>query len=345
MPLTKVVFIGAGAIGTALGNTLAKNPDLDVILVSIEEDVIKSINEQHTNQKYFPGIALSHRLQATMSTEPVSRANFLFMAIPSAETVRYLRQNRSLVDPSTIVVNLAKGFGEHNCTIIQCLNDFLPNPVCPMKGPTFARDIINNQPTAFTLGTDKPELFPRFLEIFHGTNIHLDFSPDVVGVEILSILKNIYAIVAGITDASFDSPNLRSLVLTKAFKEMRSILLEFGGQEETMFKYCGFGDFTLTALNDLSRNRTLGLLIGKGFFTREMSDKVVLEGKIAVNVFMEELTKRRLENRYPILKELHQVFNGQYDLSQFVNRILSFPTSPWPSATPPGYLSGLCRRP
>jgi glycerol-3-phosphate dehydrogenase (NAD(P)+) len=222
-------------------------------------------------------------------------------------------------------VNLAKGFGDGNCTILQCIREIMPNPVCPMKGPTFARDIINNQPTAFTVGSDDAALFDRFRELFRGTNIHLDFSTDLTGVELLSILKNIYSIVAGITDASFDAPNLRSLVLTKSFKEMRNILKEFGGHEETLFKYCGFGDFTLTALNDLSRNRTLGLLIGKGFFTREMSDKVVLEGKIAVGVLKEELARRGIDNRFPILTELHRVFSGPYDLSSFVDRILEIP--------------------
>mgnify|MGYP001382754887 CR=1 FL=1 len=320
----KIVFIGAGAIGTSLGNSLTKNPDLDITLVSIEEEVVRSINEHHINRKYFPGIILNPRLKASFGTEPVMLAEYVFMAIPSVETVKYLKEHLAIIPPEAVIVNLAKGFGEHNCTIIKCLKEFLPNQVCTMKGPTFARDIINNQPTGFTVGANDPEQFLRFGQLFKNTNIYLDYSTDIQGVEILSILKNIYAIVAGITDASFDAPNLRSLVLTKAFKEMRDILIEFGFDEKTMFKYCGFGDFTLTALNDLSRNRTLGLLIGKGFFTREMSDRVVLEGKIAVNVLVEVMETRNLNNRFPILHELHKVFNNHYDLSQFVNNILSF---------------------
>lgn len=324
MSLTKIVFIGAGAIGTALGNSLAKNHGNEVTLVSIEEEVVNSINLEHINQKYFPGISLNHRLKATMSLDPIKSADFIFSAIPSAETVRYLKKYREIIPGKAVIVNLAKGFGEHNCTIIKCLKEFLPNDVCPMKGPTFARDIINNQPTGFTVGSIDPKSFPRFSKLFRDTNIYLDFSTDIQGVEILSILKNIYAIVAGITDASFDAPNLRSLVLTKSFQEMRNILLEFGGSEQTMFKFCGFGDFTLTALNDLSRNRTLGLLIGKGFFTREMSDKVVLEGKIAVNVLVELMASRNLSGHFPILHELHEIFTDHYDLSQFVNRIITF---------------------
>ncbi|MDX9905829.1 MAG: 2-dehydropantoate 2-reductase N-terminal domain-containing protein [Bacteroidales bacterium] len=324
MKKNDIVLIGAGAIGTALGNAMAKNDWNDVTLISIEEDVVESINSGHINRKYFPGIILHPGLKATQDTDILKRAEYIFMAIPSVETVKYLEKNHDLVPANAIIINLAKGFGEHNCTIIRCLQEILPNRICPMKGPTFARDIINNQPTAFTIGSENPELFAEFKRIFSNTNIYLDFSTDVLGVEILSILKNIYAIVAGITDASFDAPNLRSLVLTKAFREMRAILVEFGGQEQTMFTYSGFGDFTLTALNDLSRNRTLGLLIGKGFFTREMSDKVVLEGKIAVNVLADVLANRGLSEKFPILMELHKVFTTHYDLSQFVDRIIKF---------------------
>ncbi len=325
MSKTNVIFVGAGAIGTSLGNAMAKNASLDVALLSVEADVVDSISRLRINQKYFPGILLHHELKATQNERVLTGADFIFLAIPSVETVRYLENHKNLISPHTVIVNLAKGFGEGNCTILQCIRAIMPNPVCPMKGPTFARDIINNQPTAFTVGSDDASLFDRFRELFLGTNIHLDFSTDLTGVELLSILKNIYSIVAGITDASFDAPNLRSLVLTKSFKEMRNILKEFGGREETLFKYCGFGDFTLTALNDLSRNRTLGLLIGKGFFTREMSDKVVLEGKIAVGVLKDELARRGIENKFPILTELHRVFSGPYDLTSFVDRILEIP--------------------
>ena len=318
----KTAFIGAGAIGTALGNSLSMNPTNEVMLVSIEEQVVASINEHHINTKYFPGIVLNERLRATLSTDPLTTAEMIFLAIPSAETVKYISTHRDKIPADAVLVNLAKGFGEKKCTIIRCLKELVPNPVCPMKGPTFARDMINKQPTAFTVGCTDSRLFSTFEDIFRNTGIYLDFSEDAEGVEILSILKNIYAIVAGITDASFDAPNLRSLILTRSFKEMRHLLREFGGSESTMFNYCGFGDFTLTALNDLSRNRTLGLLIGKGFFTKEMSDTVVLEGRIAVNVIMERLQEKGRTAKYPILNELHKVFNDNYDLSSFVSNIL-----------------------
>jgi glycerol-3-phosphate dehydrogenase (NAD(P)+) len=194
-----------------------------------------------------------------------------------------------------------------------------------MKGPSFAREIINRVPTGFTIGCEDPVVGASLSAVFKGTSIFTDHSDDIEGVEMLSILKNIYAICLGIVDAHFNSPNIRFLVLTKAFNEMRKILLHFNGKEETLFKYCGYGDFTLTALNDLSRNRTLGLLIGKGFFTEHVSHELVLEGKVAVNVFYEEISKiLDVKKEFPIIAELYKIFNTEYDVSAFVSNLLVF---------------------
>ncbi len=319
--MRKVLFIGAGAIATAVGNVLAKKTDLDVTLVTIEDEVVKTMNENRVNQKYFPNITLEETLKSIVDFSILKQQAIVFIAIPSVVIVDFMAKQE--IHPGSILVNLAKGFGYERRTIVECLSEKLPNPVCTMKGPSFAREIINNQPTAFTVGADDETLFNELEKVFRATTIHLDSSTDVRGVELLSILKNIYAIVVGVVDAQFESPNLKFLVFTKAFKEMRSLLLLFGGQKKTLYNYCGIGDFALTALSDLSRNRTLGLLIGKGFFTDYISEKVVLEGRIAASIFYEELLRMNIDpSEYPILSELYQVFGKDYDISKFVGNLL-----------------------
>jgi len=322
--INNIVIIGAGSIGTALGNTLVKKRIYNVTLLSIEEDVVESINETRYNKKYFPNIKLSKYLKASTDTGILKKTDIVFLAIPSNVTVDYVLSIRDFLKVDAILLNLAKGFSKEQKTITESLSTKLPNPVCSFKGPTFARELINKLPTAFTLGSEDESHFELFSGIFSDTPIHIDFTTDVKGVEILSILKNIYAIAAGIVDAHYNSPNLRFLFLTKAFNEMKDILLQYGGKEDTMFKYCGYGDFSLTALNDLSRNRTLGLLIGKGFFVDDISDKVTLEGKIAVNVFCNEISKAKsLNGNFPIISALYKVFNNkEYNVSKFVNNIL-----------------------
>ncbi len=317
-----IVIVGAGAIGTALGQTLSLDDRLSIQLLSIESDVVESINKVRINQKYFPGFKLSRNLKATTNPSVLDGGEVVFLAIPSYAVVDFVMNNMALLRPDVVLVNLAKGFSPDNITIAESLALKVPFEVCTMKGPTFARELISGSPTAFTIGGKSKETFEKFTELFDDTTIYTDFSKDIRGVELLSILKNIYAIALGIVDAQFNSANLRFMFLTRAFNEMRAILLQFGGRKPTMFKYCGFGDFGLTSLNDLSRNRTLGLLIGKGFFNEQLSEKVVLEGKIAVNIFYDQIKKKNSQYLYPVICELHKVFNEPYEVQNFVRNIL-----------------------
>jgi len=319
-----IVFLGAGSIGTALGNSMAVRSDLNVSLLSVENDVVETITNSHINQKYFPNIRLTQTLHATTNVEILRDADVVFIAIPSIAVVDYMNQIKHVLPPNAVLVNLAKGFGCQNKIISSCLAEYLFNPVCALKGPSFAREIINNSPTAFTLASSDAELIKRLEPLFDETNIFVDSTNDLLGVEIVSILKNIYAILIGIVDAHFNSPNLRFMMFTRAFNEMRSILLRFGGHEETMFHYCGIGDFGLTALNDLSRNRTLGLLIGKGFFNEGIPNKVVLEGRIAMRIILEKLIESSMpETGYHMMMQLDKVFTGDTDIPDFVNKMIN----------------------
>ncbi len=319
-----IIIIGAGSIGTALGNALATRNDLDIQLLSIESDVVSGINSSHFNQKYFPNIRLHPELKATSDQSVLRNSDIIFIGIPSSSVVSYLQEIKTEIPENAILVNLAKGFGIHKKVIALCLQDHLPNPTCALKGPSFAREIINNVPTALTLASKDPEVIESVAPIFDGTTIYVDKTNDLIGVEILSILKNIYAIIIGIVDAHFHSPNLRFFIFTRAFNEMRNILLHFGGREETMFNYCGIGDFGLTALNDMSRNHTLGLLIGKGFFTDEISGKVVLEGRIAADIFLEKLSMTGLsQEKYLMMRELQEVMLNKKSVTDFVNSIIA----------------------
>ncbi len=319
-----VCIAGAGTIGTALGQVLAEKENLRVSLLSVEADVVNDINKQHINTAYFPQIRLNPALTASMDNNLLKDAAIVFLAIPSVVVVSYVNSIKPFLNPDALLVNLAKGFGNDRETITTVLGRQVSNRVCTMKGPTFAREMINHIPTSMTVGSEDESVYALLNEVFSGTSVHTDYSNDVTGVEILSILKNIYAIIVGIVDAHFDSPNLRFMIFTRAFNEMRQVLLRFGGKQETMFRYCGIGDFGLTSLNDLSRNRTLGLLIGKGFFTDDISGKVVLEGRIAAGIIGEQLQKMQVPvGEYYMLNELNEIFRGNYNVKKFVGNIVN----------------------
>jgi len=319
---TKVCIVGGGTMGTSLGNALAMKPELEVTILSIENDVVESINKDQLNTKYFPNTKLTWRLRATTDVKVLSNFEYVFLAIPSSAIFNFIDQHKGLFHSEVVLINLAKGLSkDEHYTIAESLIFRTEYRIATWKGPTFARELINNMPTAFTVGAADITLLSIFKKLVKDTCIHLDYSTDIRGVELLSVLKNIYAIALGIVDAQYDSPNLRFLFLTKAFNEMRAILLKFGGKKKTIFKYCGYGDFGLTALNDLSRNRTLGLLIGKGFYS-ESNSNLVLEGKMAVDVFCELIKSGDFEEEYRIIKELSKVMSGKYDIATFIHQIL-----------------------
>jgi glycerol-3-phosphate cytidylyltransferase len=230
------------------------------------------------------------------------------LVIPSAVISDFVVASRKIIRPDSLVVNFSKGLLDDGTTIVEFLEDYLPNDIVNLKGPTFATEVFDNSPSLFTLGFTKPESAELITEIFKNTNFFLDYTTDKRGVEILSAIKNIYAVVLGIFDAKYNSLNTRFMVLTKAFNEMQYLLEIMGGEKNTIDLACGFGDMGLTALNDLSRNRTLGLLIGKGFYNKSMDDNsVVLEGQRSVKLVYTLLSDNQ-KTYTPLLNEVYNFF-------------------------------------
>lgn len=318
-----VVIVGAGSFGTALANALAKKKNnITLKLLARKSEVVSSINNMHMNEKYFPNFRLEENLVATLNRDVLRNAGIVFLAIPSACVIDYVWENRHLFRDDTIIVILSKGFGKGKKTIFESLDEILKNPLCSLKGPTFANDLIHNNPSAFTIASRNEGIFTTFVKLFENSNIFLDFSTDITGVEVISALKNIYAILLGIIDAYFNSANVRFLILSRAFREMRDIVVMLGGREETLFKYCGFGDFSLTALNDLSRNRTLGLLVGKGFLNSNTSNSVILEGLRTMNTIYQEVCKNEEEHeKFMMIDEMHTLFNSDYNVPGFIHNL------------------------
>ncbi|NLW33798.1 MAG: NAD(P)-binding domain-containing protein [Fibrobacter sp.] len=305
----KIGIIGAGAFGTALATVLTRNDSNCVILFSIEADVVEQINTKHINEKYFPNIILPMRIVATTEVQNIIDCDYLLIALPSSVVVPFVKSISSQIPDKTILINLAKGFG-NNGIITSELEKITKNTICSIKGPTFAIELIRGLPAGITLATNENRNVDKIRELFSGSHLSLDYSDDMTGVEMLSILKNIYAILIGLVDAYYDSTNVRFMVLTKAFEEIKYLCNLWGGEEETLFKYCGIGDFCLTSLNDLSRNRTLGLLVGKGFLGSVCYDGVILEGKRSLKlIYQNSCTHDPNALQYlPLLTELYRIF-------------------------------------
>ncbi|QES89184.1 NAD(P)H-dependent glycerol-3-phosphate dehydrogenase [Rhizosphaericola mali] len=314
----KIVIAGAGIFGTAIANAIKK--EHNIVLYSRSMSIVEDINNNRRNTKYFPNKILSKKISASNDLHTFEDADILFLCVPSYSILSLFSTIK--ISKNCLVINGAKGYGNEKELIPEALSHIIPNEIISFKGPSFATEMMYELPTSFTVGTQSPENFKTVQNLFRKGLIFLDHSEDILGIELVSIIKNIYAIVIGIVDATYNSANVRFLIFTKAMKEIKMIIEHFGHSSDILFNYAGVGDFGLTSLNDLSRNRTLGLLIGKGFLNAELGNSVILEGVRSV----EKLTSilAFAENlKTPLLTNLNELLQSKISNKEFLKLILN----------------------
>ena len=318
--MNNIVIAGAGTFGTAVAERLTWNINNRVTLHTIEKDVEKEINDKHTNRKYFPTRFLNRYLTATSDFSVFKEADVIMLAIPSQVIVPFSEEIRKNTAKEPLIINLAKGMSDDGAFITEKIPF---SRTASMKGPSFAIETINGFPTSFTFGGRKEDYDYFRKEVLPDTQFSLDWSKDVRAVELMSILKNMYAIAIGIVSGKFNSPNVDFLVYTKAVNEMRGLLRIFECDEETIFRYCGIGDLGLTALNDLSRNRTLGMLIGKGFgYDSNSKSSTVVEGLRTIKLIGEITRQKGVSDDFPLVQALYKLLYENDTLNNYTLSVL-----------------------
>ncbi len=308
-----ILVLGGGTFGTAIANELSVNTTNNVVLFSRNKDKVEEINNYNTNKSCFPNKHLTKFLSATSDKNDIKKADVIFIALPSSVIIENLDALKSYFKQDVLLVNLSKGLFAEGVTIVESIKTSIGiDNVVTLKGPSFAVEVMEHADTLLTLGYSTSKQYEIIYTIIKNTSLHIDCTTDIRGVEVLSVLKNIYALVLGVVDAKYNSPNTRFMILTKAFSEARILLKSVGGSEDTLFLACGFGDFCLTSLNDLSRNRTLGLLIGKGFFSADYkSNSVILEGLNAIEMFHDLVVDKHMNDILPLFNNVHSFFANQ----------------------------------
>ena len=306
-----IFIIGSGTFGTAIANELCRNENNNVIIFSRSKEKKDEINHLHTNKKYFPGKKLNDSLVSTNECSEINDADVIFLALPSSTIIENIKYFSNYITSNQIVVNLSKGILSNSQTIIEYLTEELrSNNLISLKGPSFAVEIMNRAETVLTLGYSNEKQKEIIFKIFSKTCINLESTTDIHGVEILGVIKNIYAILLGIIDEKFKSPNSRYMVLSKALNEIKILNNLFKGSTETIFLACGLGDICLTSYNELSRNRTLGKEIGKGLFNSRKNNMNVVEGVNSLKIIYPLLELSTLK-KLPLLEKLFLFFDSE----------------------------------
>mgnify|MGYP003308471719 CR=1 FL=1 len=217
-----IIVLGAGTFGTSIANELAVNTANKVLIYSSNQQKVDEINSEHTNKSCFPNKSLIKNLKATSERDHILLADVIFIALPSKVILGYLSVLQSSFKKDVLFVNLSKGLLKGGVTILESLRKELGlNNVVTLKGPSFAIEIMNRAETVLTLGFSQEKQKEIIFEIFSNTCIHLESTKDINGVEILGVIKNIYAILLGIVDEKFISLNSQFMILSKVFNEIK----------------------------------------------------------------------------------------------------------------------------
>lgn len=266
-PAMKVAVLGAGSWGTALASLLARNGH-DTVIWGRNAGQIRSINSDHENARYLPGISLPESLKASADlAETVRDADFILVVTPShafKETVLALAPYRK----SGVGVSWAsKGFEPGSGRFLhevaaEILGDDVPLAV--VTGPSFAKEVTQGLPTAVTVHSDDADFAQTVAEALHGPAFRAYTGNDMMGAELGGAMKNVLAVATGVADGMGLGLNARAGLITRGLNEMLRLNHALGGRAETLMGLAGLGDLVLTSTGDLSRNRRLGLALGQG---------------------------------------------------------------------------------
>jgi len=301
--------IGAGAWGTALANVLATNGHA-VALWAREPDVVEAVNGSHENPRFLPGACVSDRVWATgVIADALGDAEIVTYVAPSHALREVAASGAHAVRAGAALVVASKGIERETLAIMSdVVGQAVPgHSVVALSGPSFAAEVANGQPTAVVVACADADAASRVQRAFSSDVFRVYTHDDVVGVELGGALKNVMAVATGIAEGLGLGFNSRAALITRGLAEMTRLGVALGASQATFAGLAGLGDLVLTCTGALSRNRALGMELGKGRTLEE-----ALEGKDSVaEGVLNTVSARALAERegvdMPIVQAVHRI--------------------------------------
>ena len=323
---TSVAVVGAGSWGTALGALIARHGH-PTVLWGRDAGVIEAIAQRHENPRYLPGITLPDALRATTDLADALRgADLVLVVVPShafAETLRALAPHR----PAQAGVAWAtKGFEPGSGRFLhEVAAEVLGGdvPLAVVTGPSFAKEVAAGLPTALTVHSDDPAFAQRVADVLHGPTFRAYTGDDMLGAELGGAMKNVLAVATGVADGMQLGLNARTGLITRGLNEMLRLNQAIGGQPATLMGLAGLGDLVLTCTGDLSRNRRLGLALGRG---QSLEDAVREIGQVVESVQTADEVMRQADKHgveLPISRAVQAVLHGEITPAEGLRQLLA----------------------
>ncbi len=330
---SKVAVLGAGSWGTALAKLIADKGH-EVHLWARRDELAKKIQADRENKDYLAGFTLPDSLTATSDLESaVTGASAVLVVVPSHGIRPVLTRLAPVLPPGCPVLGAIKGIENDSLKLISSIfEEMLPkerhDDLCYLGGPSFAREVAAEHPTVVCIAGRNEKVAHDFQELLSTDAFRPYRTTDVVGVELGGALKNVIAIASGISDGLGFGHNTRAALITRGLFEMSRLGAKLGADPLTMSGLGGMGDLVLTCTGDLSRNRQVGLRIGKGETLQEILDSMNM---VAEGVRTAKSAHRLAEREgldMPIVKEIYCILYEDKDPRQAVQDLMTRPLKP-----------------
>lgn len=330
MKSNPIAVIGAGSWGTALAMVLSSK-GLQVRLWGHHPEHIAALQKERENKKYLPGFSFPKTLEPVADLKSsIDGCNVVVMVVPSHGFRAVYELVAPLLSDGSCVVSAVKGIENSTLMtmtqVMEDIHDSYPDKkieTAVLSGPSFAKEVALNMPTAITIGCKQIETAKMLQQLFVTESFRVYASTDVIGLEISASLKNIVAVAAGICDGLGYGLNTRAALITRGLAEITRLGVAMKAEAATFSGLSGLGDLVLTCTGDLSRNRTVGLKLGQG---RKLEDIISEMNMVAEGV---KTTKscyhlaKKLGIEMPILEQVYAILYEQKDCSDAVRDLLN----------------------
>lgn len=304
----RTALIGGGSWGTTVASLTARNSP--TVIWARDEHSVTDINLNHRNEKYLPGANLHESLRATTSLqEALQDADVVVMGVPSHSFRKVLEDAKPFIRPWVPIVSLTKGLEQGTkMRMTEIISSVMPgHPTGVLTGPNLAMEILKGQAAAGVIAMVDENIANALQEVFRSGLFRVYTNHDVTGCELGGALKNVIAIAVGMGDGAGAGDNTRSAVITRGLAELTRLGTAMGGHPATFAGLAGMGDLIATCTSPLSRNRYVGIQLGKGRSIDEIINEMsmVAEGVKTCSVVIE--LAKQYDVEMPITQEVFRV--------------------------------------
>ncbi len=334
--MSKIAIIGAGSCGTALAIALERSREHHRLSIWVHgSDVLTELRNHHENSVYLPGMRISDETEVTGNLgEALAGAHIVLGVMPSAHARAVYTAMLPCLDApraaQMIFVSATKGL-EHGSLVrmSEVIHEvigqkFVPR-VAALSGPSFALEVARGDPTAVVIASGDLHCASEIQHEFSGSTLRLYTNDDVVGVELGGAVKNVIALAAGVCAGLGLGANTSAALITRGLSEMTRLAVAMGGRRDTLAGLAGLGDLVLTATGTLSRNRSVGVELGKGRKLAEILSRMrmVAEGVGTTSATLALARKHNVD--MPITEQMHAVLHEGRAPSAAIRELMERP--------------------